>query len=130
MNIKDICRLCGKATREIINLGDSPPANNFLDSEVNHIDSFPLILDFCDSCGGFQLRDCLNKEDLYSNYTYLTPNTESLTKHYKNIVDFLIANSYISSSSNCLEVGSNNGRFLHYLKPYVNSVLGVAVLKN
>jgi novobiocin biosynthesis protein NovU/D-mycarose 3-C-methyltransferase len=130
MTIKEVCRLCGEKNREIINLGDSPPANNFLDSQISHIDSFPLILDFCDTCGGFQLRDCLDKEHLYSNYTYLTPDTNSLTEHYKKTVDFLIKNSYIGPSTDCLEIGSNNGRFLHFLKPYVSTVLGVDPAKN
>ena len=130
MTIKEVCRLCGEENREIINLGDSPPANNFLDSQISRIDSFPLILDFCDSCGGFQLRDCLDKDHLYSNYTYLTPDTNSLTEHYENIVDFLTKNSYIDSSTDCLEIGSNNGRFLNYLKPHVNTVLGVDPAKN
>ena len=130
MTIKQVCRLCGEENREIINLGESPPANNFLDSQISHIDSFPLILDFCDSCGGFQLRDCLDKDHLYSNYTYLTPDTNSLTEHYENIVDFLTKNSYIDSSTDCLEIGSNNGLFLNYLKPHVSTVLGVDPAKN
>jgi len=130
MTIKNLCRLCGYKSREVIDLGFSPPANNFLDDKTSYIESFPLILDFCDNCGGFQLRDCLDKENLYSNYTYLTPDTSSLTLHYKNIVDFLLKKSYISSSTDCLEIGSNNGRFLHFLKPFVNSVLGVDPAKN
>ncbi len=130
MNIKNTCRLCGYQSREIINLGFSPPANNFLDEEINSIDSFPLILDFCDNCGGLQLRDCLDKEQLYSNYTYLTPDADSLTLHYQNILDILLNNSFISPSIDCLEIGSNNGRFLNFLKPYVKSVLGVDPAKN
>tara|TARA_B110000014_G_C20123672_1_gene596914 strand:+ start:2860 stop:4083 length:1224 start_codon:yes stop_codon:yes gene_type:complete len=130
MTIKNICRLCDYKSREIINLGSSPPANNFLDEETSHIDSFPLILDFCDNCGGLQLRDCLDKEQLYSNYTYLTPDADSLTVHYKNILDILLNNSFIDSSTDCLEIGSNNGRFLNFLKPFVRSVLGVDPAKN
>jgi len=130
MTIKEVCRLCGEKNREIINLGDSPPANNFVEKEKDLVQAYPLILDYCDNCSGLQLRHCLEKEQLYSNYTYLTPDTNSLTEHYGKIVDFLVSNNYISSKINCLEVGSNNGRFLHYLKPYVNSVLGVDPAKN
>ena len=62
MTKNNICRLCREENREVINLGESPPANNFLDGEKTQIDSYPLVLDYCDKCGGFQLRDCLRKE--------------------------------------------------------------------
>jgi SAM-dependent methyltransferase len=122
--------LCNEENREVIDLGESPPANNFLDGENTQIYSYPLVLDYCDKCGGFQLRDCLRKEELYSNYTYLTPDVATLTEHYKNITEFLISKGYIDKSTDCLEIGSNNGRFLNFLQPYVESVLGVDPAKN
>ena len=130
MTVKTHCTLCGHSNREIVDLGNSPPANNFIETEKDIIKSYPLILDYCDHCSGLQLRHCLDKELLYSEYTYLTPDTSSLTEHYKLIADFLVKRNYISKDTDCLEIGSNNGRFLHYLKPYVNSVLGVDPAKN
>ena len=130
MTVKTHCTLCGHSNREIVDLGNSPPANNFIETEKDTIKSYPLILDYCDHCSGLQLRHCLDKELLYSEYTYLTPDTSSLTEHYKLIADFLVKKNYISKDTDCLEIGSNNGRFLHYLKPYVNSVLGVDPAKN
>jgi SAM-dependent methyltransferase len=130
MTKNNICRLCREENREVINLGESPPANNYLDGEKTQIDSYPLVLDYCDKCGGFQLRDCLRKEELYSNYTYLTPDAATLTEHYKNITEFLISKGYIDQFTDCLEIGSNNGRFLNFLQPYVQSVLGVDPAKN
>ena len=130
MTVKTHCTLCGHSNREIVDLGNSPPANNFIETEKDIIKSYPLILDYCDHCSGLQLRHCLDKELLYSEYTYLTPDTSSLTEHYKLIADFLVKKNYISKDTDCLEIGSNNGRFLHYLKPYVNSVLGVDPAKN
>ena len=130
MIVKTKCRLCNSVNREIINLGNSPPANNFISKEQSQVDSFPLIVDFCDHCTGFQLRHCLDKEQLYSHYTYLTPDTASLNDHYTNIVDYLSANNYLNEEMDCLEIGSNNGRFLKFLEPYVKSVLGVDPAKN
>ena len=130
MIVKNKCRLCNSVNREIINLGNSPPANNFISKGQSPVDSFPLIVDFCDQCTGFQLRHCLEKEQLYSHYTYLTPDTASLNDHYKNIVDYLSANNYLNKEIHCLEIGSNNGRFLKFLEPYVKSVLGVDPAKN
>ena len=130
MTIKTRCTLCDHPNREIINLGNSPPANNFIDTVHDGIKSYPLILDYCDHCSGLQLRHTLEKELLYSEYTYLTPDTDSLTEHYQLIIDFLLNENYISQDTNCLEIGSNNGRFLKHLKSNVNSVLGVDPAKN
>ena len=119
MDIKKECRLCNSSNREIIDLGNSPPANNFISKIQTTVDSFPLIVDFCDQCSGFQLRHCLEKEQLYSHYTYLTPDTVSLNNHYEHIVNYLTTNKYLTKEMDCLEIGSNNGRFLKFLEPYV-----------
>ena len=94
MTINKKCRLCNSTNREIINLGNSPPANNFISKEQTPVDSFPLILDYCDNCAGLQLRHCLAKEQLYSDYAYMTPDIFSLNNHYRDIVDYLITNNF------------------------------------
>ena len=111
MTINKKCRLCNSANREIINLGNSPPANNFISKGQSPVDSFPLIVDFCDQCAGFQLRHCLEKEELYSNYTYLTPDTVFLNDHYKNIVDYLSANNHLNKEMDSGSFFMNQSRF-------------------
>ena len=130
MIIKDKCSLCKAKIREIVNLGSSPPANNFLSERYKKTISYPLILDFCDSCKGLQLRHCLDKEQLYTNYSYLTPDSSSLNKHYEVLVNFLVSKKFLNQGTNCLEIGSNNGQLLDFLKPRVNSVLGVDPAEN
>ena len=130
MTIHKKCRLCNSANREIINLGNSPPANNFINRIGEPAISFPLVIDFCDSCKCIQLRDCLDEKFLYSQYSYMTPDVDILTKHYVNLISFLKKNSYVSDKSRCLEIGSNNGLFLKQLSYEVQSVLGVDPAKN
>ena len=129
MIVKNKCSLCGEKIREIVNLGNSPPANNFV-SEGYQNPSYPLILDFCDSCKGFQLRHCLDKEQLYTNYSYVTPNSSSLTKHYEVLVEFLLSRRFLNKRTDCLEIGSNNGQLLNFLQPRVNSVFGIDPAEN
>ena len=119
------CRLCNSVTRQIVDLGTSPPANNFIDTIGDEFTSFPLVVDFCDNCKCIQLRDCLDEEFLYSHYTYMTPDVDSLTEHYDDLINHLQTNSYISEKSRCLEIGSNNGLFLKQLSNKVQSVMGV-----
>tara|TARA_B100000029_G_C17535104_1_gene944613 strand:- start:497 stop:1729 length:1233 start_codon:yes stop_codon:yes gene_type:complete len=127
---KKDCRLCNHLTREIVDLGTSPPANNFVDTIDEKVISFPLVVDFCDNCKCIQLRDCLDEEFLYSHYTYMTPDVDSLAKHYDNLINHLKLNLYITEKSKCLEIGSNNGLFLKQLSNKVQSVLGVDPASN
>ena len=124
------CRVCRNPTREIVDLGISPPANNFINKIGESATSFPLVVDLCDTCKNIQLRDCLDEKFLYSHYTYLTPNIDTLTNHYEKIISYLQSESYISNKSSCLEIGSNNGLFLKHLSPKVGNVLGVDPAKN
>ena len=122
---KKKCRLCYSDTTKMVDIGLSPPANNFHDLQGQACSTFPLIVDFCSNCKCIQLRDCLDKEFLYKHYTYITPDVESLTRHYKKLIAHLKASFYINNQVKCLEIGSNNGLFLKTIKPHVSSILGV-----
>lgn len=127
-----ICRICAHETELITHLCDSPPANNFDDTFVKNGESitYPLVLDFCPNCFNIQLRHCLGEELLYSNYSYVTPDTESLENHYKDILNYLQKNILNFNNLNIVEIGSNNGLLLNFLKPHVNSVLGIEPATN
>jgi novobiocin biosynthesis protein NovU/D-mycarose 3-C-methyltransferase len=119
------CRICGGQAREILDLGEMPPANSLKTSPEQFEESFPLVLQFCDACGNVQLRDCLDSEALYRNYLYLTPRSAMLADHYQYLYQYLSSNAYLQSTSTVVEVGSNVGLFLEYLKPKVKRVIGI-----
>ena len=124
------CRLCNNNTKEVINLGASPPANNFINSRADEYQAFPLIVDFCESCYCIQLRDCLNHYDLYKNYTYSTPHSRSLTNQYKNILSIIKEKFKSTRELFCFEIGSNNGELLYFLKNEFKEILGLDPAEN
>ena len=130
MIIKSKCSFCESNLQEIVDLGLSPPANNFIDNINDDIKSYPLIIDFCNSCFSIQLRHCLAKEELYSFYTYSTPNSITLSDHYTLLKKKLEKFNKINNSLSCLEIGSNNGNLLKFLQPNFDKVLGVDPAKN
>jgi SAM-dependent methyltransferase len=119
------CRICKAQTTPILDLGDSPPANSFGDAPTDEQASFPLVLESCSACGNLQLRDCTDAKLLYRNYLYTTPDSKLLRAHYGKLYSYLASGAYISRESFVLEVGSNSGLFLQYLKPNVTKVLGI-----
>ena len=126
------CRLCDSPVQEVTYLCDSPPANNFdaTFQENKSSRAFPLIIDSCKNCSNIQLRHCLGEELLYSNYTYVTPKSDSLSKHYNLIKLYALKKIKNFSNTDVVEVGSNSGDLLKFLKPHVSSVIGVDPAKN
>lgn len=119
------CRICTSTTREILDLGSSPPANSLHDRRGVDQDAFPLVLEWCESCNNVQLRDCLAADVLYEDYLYVTPRSPMLEEHYEYLGDFLLKGKYLSNESTVFEIGSNAGYFLESLKPKVGVVVGI-----
>ena len=132
ISVSKNCRLCEGDLEEITYLCDSPPANNFDDAfkDGKLQQSFPLIIDYCKHCFNIQLRHCLGEDLLYSNYTYVTPKSDSLSKHYRSLHEYASAKISNYKNTDVVEIGSNSGDLLSFLKPYVGSVLGVDPAEN
>lgn len=119
------CRICESPTKEVLDLGTTPPANGLLDSPDTEEKRFPLQLEWCESCSNVQLRDCLSADDLYKHYLYVTPRSSTLDRHYEYLSNFLFSSGYLSESSVVFEIGSNAGYFLKHLQPSVSKVIGI-----
>ena len=119
MIIKEKCSTCKFPVEEIINIGNSPPANNFINTLDEKATSFPLIVDYCSNCHGIQLRHCLEMDELFADYSYMTPDAQSLDNQYKKIINYLKESTILKAEMQCLEIGSNTGRFLKELQPDV-----------
>ena len=125
MITKTKCSICDGSVEEIVDLGKCPPANNFVKKKNEMVNSYPLIVDFCNKCFCIQLRHCLSKNELYSYYTYSTPKIDSLADHYANLLKKLKKLGYAKKKQSCIEIGSNNGNLLKFLQPNFHKVLGV-----
>ena len=119
------CRICQAPTQEILDLGSSPPANELKKSPDEVQQAYPLVLEWCQTCDNVQLRDTLTAEELYRDYLYVTPRSSMLDAHYEYLVSYLLGNGYAREDSFVVEVGSNAGHFLEYIRPRVGRVLGV-----
>ena len=119
------CRICSSATRTLIDLGESPPANSLKDSPDQVDQSYPLVVEVCDVCANVQMRDCIDASVLYSHYSYMTPDSPSLAQHYEHLFSHVTDRGLVNRDSYVLEVGSNTGLFLQHIKQRVGRVLGI-----
>lgn len=119
------CRICTAPTRQVLDLGKTPPANSLKATAEELQESFPLVLEWCDACDNVQLRDTLSADVLYRDYLYVTPQSPMLEAHYASLVRHLLGDGYARSDSFVVEAGSNAGHFLQHIRSSVGRVLGV-----
>lgn len=119
------CRICEATVTEILDLGTTPPANLLKREQSAVQEEYPLVLEWCETCGNVQLRDTLTAEELYRDYLYVTPQSSMLSAHYEYLTNYLKSSGYLKDDAFVLEVGSNAGYFLEYLKPQVRDVCGI-----
>jgi len=130
-NLK-ICRVCDSVNFEpVIDLGLQPWGNNFLKKEeVGKEPFYPLRVVFCHNCRTPQLDYAVPKEVMFSEHTYLSGVTKTLSEHFKKVaeeVDTLFFKDVKNKS--VLDIGSNDGTQLKHFKNLGYEVLGVESAK-
>ena len=122
------CRICNSTKLNLVfDLGLQPWGNNFLTKEqIGKEKFYPLELLFCEECNLSQLSYTVKKEVMFSNHTYLSGMTSSLSKHFKDL------SIYIKKEFNkenikkkILDIGSNDGTCLKHFKDLGWEILGV-----
>src|SRR6266542_1439768 len=122
------CRICDSIDLELaIDLGMQHWANNFLhQDEVGREPYYPLRVLDCHNCGTAQLDYTVRKEVMFSDHTYLSGMTRSLSDHFKAIAQEVDERFYHNAQSkSVLDVGSNDGTQLKHFQALNYDVLGV-----
>jgi SAM-dependent methyltransferase len=123
-----ICRVCDASDLELaVDLGSHPWANHFLTpEEVGTEPFYPLRVVFCRRCHTAQLDHTVPKEVMFSDHTYLSGITQTLSDHFDQTaraVDARFARAKRSKS--VLDIGSNDGTQLRHYQALGYDVLGV-----
>lgn len=122
------CRVCGSTKlKEVLNLGKQPWCNNFLKKkDIGKEKKYPLVLLFCKSCSLVQLNHTVKKEIMFSDHTYLSGITQTLSDHFRKISDDLNKKyNKENKKKNILDIGSNDGTFLKHFKKKNWNILGI-----
>jgi hypothetical protein len=115
------CRFClAKLKIKFIDLGYSPPSNNYLSKiQLNEPEThFPLRVFVCEKCWLVQTEDYSSPKDLFqSSYAYLSSTSATWLEHAFKYSNSIIKKLSLNSSSFVVEVASNDG---YLLKNFVN----------
>jgi len=126
------CRICDSANLELaIDLGFQPWCNHFLrKEEIGKEPFYPLRVVYCHDCTAVQLDYTVPKEVMFSDHTYLSGMTRSLSEHFRAVAEEVDSRFFSSTKGKCvLDIGSNDGTQLKHFKALGYEVLGVESAK-
>ncbi|MFC1665663.1 class I SAM-dependent methyltransferase [Pseudomonadota bacterium] len=122
------CRCCNsKDLIKCLTLTPTPPADSYVEKEKLHIhqDVIPLELYLCNHCGLTQIRDIIDTEEVYLNYTYVTKSSLGLNTHFKILADSIDNEFKFETGNLVIDIGSNDGTLLRFFKEKGYTVLGI-----
>ena len=125
MNIKQ-CRVCNsKNLEDVIDLGDQPWCNDFVEKEMLGKENlYPLVLCYCHDCTTLQVKYTVPKEIMYSDHTYLSGSNKGIIKHFENVARSVSKRVSLKNEL-VIDIGSNDGTLLKCFNPFDVEVLGI-----
>ena len=111
------CRACEQELTEIlVDLGMSPLCQkHVLPSELNHVEKFyPLKAWVCNHCWLVQLEEYVEPDELFTQYEYFSSFSTSWVEHARDYVAMITLRQELNSSSQVVEIASNDGYLLQH----------------
>lgn len=122
------CLACDSENlKQVLDLGEQPLANSYLESVEDVPPSSSLIINMCLNCSHCQLKEAVDPDLLYRNYKYVSGTTDTLKSHFKELVKYAISD--MTGPLRVLDIGCNDGSLLKEFIPYAY-VYGVDPAKN
>jgi SAM-dependent methyltransferase len=124
--IRHDCRLCGSDNlRRVLDLADTPLANEFVAEPGGAQDKFPLYLVQCQRCDHVQLPVVVDPERLFRNYVYVSGTSPSFVAHFERYATEMCERHSITTGDLVVEIGSNDGTLLRFFKARSCRVIGI-----
>lgn len=132
MNEDYKCNVCNTpGLKHFLSLGNIPPVNAFIsEKEIDSEIAYPLNLMYCPSCSLIQLNEIVTPGKLFSNYLHLSSASDSNIKHLQEVANIINNKFHPNKNTKILEIGSNDGTLLSFLKKYTDNIIGVDPAKN
>ena len=123
------CRHCAARLKlELIDLGSSPPSNAYLSAEglLAPEKTYPLKVMVCEQCWLAQTLDFAQADELFSaEYAYFSSFSTTWLQHAERYVADMVERFHLDRDSRVVEVASNDGYLLQYVKARGISCFGI-----
>jgi len=124
-----ICRHCrAELTLNFVDLGSAPPSNAYLSAVDLRAPEvwYPLRVLVCERCWLVQTEDHAGREALFAgDYAYFSSFSSSWLRHAEQYVESMASRFALDGSSRVVEVASNDGYLLQFVKERGIPCLGI-----
>lgn len=118
------CLCCGSnELRKVLDLGEQPPANSYSISKSEVLQKFPLGLNVCSKCWHAQLSYCVNREELFDNYSYVSGTSATLSHFFSWFAKAL--SRVMKPGATVLELAANDGSLIREMKSVGLECVGI-----
>ncbi|WP_426408203.1 methyltransferase domain-containing protein [Bradyrhizobium ganzhouense] len=123
------CRHCAARLKlELIDLGSSPPSNAYLSAAglLAPEKTYPLKVMVCEQCWLAQTLDFAQAGELFSaEYAYFSSFSTTWLQHAERYVADMVGRFHLDRDSRVVEIASNDGYLLQYVKGRGIPCLGI-----
>lgn len=122
------CLLCASPRLELVlPLAPTPIADEYVtqDKVGQPQTAYPLDVSLCLDCGHVQLMDVVDPDLLFGNYIYVSTSSPGLVEHFRQAAQRLMDTASPPAGGLALDIGSNDGTLLRFLKEHGLKILGV-----
>jgi SAM-dependent methyltransferase len=123
------CRHCGTSKfGPFVDLGSAPPSNGYLtETALRQVEKwYPLRAVVCESCWLVQTEDVAPADEFFSpDYAYFSSVSSTWTEHARRYVEEIAGRFGLGRESRVIEVASNDGYLLQFVKARGIPCLGI-----
>jgi len=114
----------------MLDMGSLPLANRLLSPGSTTDKVYPLVVYYCHNCALIQLADLVPRNEMFSDYVYLTSASKTMTEHFDRYAETVTQRLDLTNKDNVLDIGSNDGTLLKAFQRRGVGVLGIEPAQN
>ena len=125
------CRACySENCTDLLNLGEVPLANDFVNESTSELDKelIPLNFCMCKNCNLIQIKEIVPPSRMFKNYLWQSGTSKALNDYVEHFSE-KIENKFFKDKSNnsnlIVEIASNDGSMLRSFKKRGFKILGI-----
>lgn len=123
------CLCCGSdEMRLVLDLGVQPPANSYTRTASEKVKEYPLGLNVCGRCWHAQLNFCVDRQEIFDRYAYVSGTSNTLNRFFKWFANSLAAR--LPSGARVLELAANDGSLIKEMQAAGIDCVGVDPARN
>jgi methylation protein EvaC len=121
------CRVCKSPIEQFMTFGKMPIANGFLtEDQFEKEYFFEMAVGHCKKCNMVQLIEQPNREMMFhENYAFFSSTSKNMSIHFKEFGELAVQKCLCSQDPLLVEIGSNDGIMLQYIREKGIRHLGV-----